>query len=453
MTSKLPDCPTRAEVFEFLFRSSQYGNLGLFIGAGFSRAVFSSDEDSPVLSWGPLLSTCSKKMGVDLPNLISEGTSYPDIASKLCRNYAETKSVTFIAALQELKGQICDLTAWLPSKDQRATFSDYLTHVAPTWIVTTNYDQVLECLLPGKSVSLGPFDSFSTRQGFVPIFHLHGVRTKPDSLIIAQEDYVRLFRPNTYRQIRLALAMNESTTLLLGYGLGDVNVLTALDWSMNVFTEGTGGYPHEVIQFVRKKDDPRDAPYRLSSGIVVVEGTEIADFLEDFANAIQDSKLLVEKQKAALKKLAKVFETADPSYITRFIDDNDWRRQVLEVLSAFSVNVVAEFETFFESCLTEAKKRSNVNGAFHQYGVNLHLLLDFLTAFQREDLPPALLPIVIHSFDRLSLFIGGKYGDSWHAKDVWEARKSELSPATLAELKILAKQHGGGALLALLNQA
>jgi hypothetical protein len=107
MTSKLPECPTRAEVFEFLFRSSQYGNLGLFIGAGFSRAVFSSDEQSPVLSWGPLLSACSKRMGIDLPGLNSEGTSYPDLASKLCRKYAETKSVTFIASLQELKKHIC----------------------------------------------------------------------------------------------------------------------------------------------------------------------------------------------------------------------------------------------------------------------------------------------------------------------------------------------------------
>src|SRR5271166_1652654 len=51
----------------------------------------------------------------------------------------------------------------------------------------------------------------------------------------------------------------ESTTCLLGYGLGDVNVLTALDWSKNVYEKEHGDYPHEVIQIVRTKA-PRSSP-------------------------------------------------------------------------------------------------------------------------------------------------------------------------------------------------
>ena len=35
---KLGDKPTRGEVMRFLAESSIYGNLGLFIGAGFSKA-------------------------------------------------------------------------------------------------------------------------------------------------------------------------------------------------------------------------------------------------------------------------------------------------------------------------------------------------------------------------------------------------------------------------------
>jgi len=48
--------------------------------------------------------------------------------------------------------------------------------------------------------------------------------------IIVQEDYVGQFRPTEYRQIKMALMIKESTMLIIGYGLGDVNVLTALDW-------------------------------------------------------------------------------------------------------------------------------------------------------------------------------------------------------------------------------
>ena len=68
---------------------------------------------------------------------------------------------------------------------------------------------------------------------------------------------MRLFRPSQYRQIRLALTIKESTTCLLGYSLGDVNVLTALDWSKNVFRESKGNYPHEVVQILWLPKIPR----------------------------------------------------------------------------------------------------------------------------------------------------------------------------------------------------
>ncbi len=51
---------------------------------------------------------------------------------------------------------------------------------------------------------------------------MHGIRTSPNSIIISQEDYISLFRPNQYRQQKLSLSIKESTTLIIGYGLGDV---------------------------------------------------------------------------------------------------------------------------------------------------------------------------------------------------------------------------------------
>ena len=67
---KLPIQPTREQTFRFLFRSSDFGNLGLFIGAGFSKAVFLSDEENVALSWGDLLKECAKTMKVDLDSCI-----------------------------------------------------------------------------------------------------------------------------------------------------------------------------------------------------------------------------------------------------------------------------------------------------------------------------------------------------------------------------------------------
>jgi SIR2-like domain len=195
--------------------------------------------------------------------------------------------------------------------------------------VTTNYDQVLECLLSGNSVSLGPNDVFTSSNGVIPIFHLHGARTAPEDIIITQEDYVALFRPAEYRQIRLALTIKESTTCLLGYGLGDVNVLTALDWSKNVYEKERGDYPHEVIQIVRTKD-PRPDPYRSNDGIVIVEASEISDFCEEYVTAAAEWKKGSKQKRGKLKEIVNLLAASEPETIKRFIDDDSWRRGVSE---------------------------------------------------------------------------------------------------------------------------
>ena len=47
----LPGSPTRKEALVFLSKSASYGNLGAFIGAGFSKAVLndSADEIASIL--------------------------------------------------------------------------------------------------------------------------------------------------------------------------------------------------------------------------------------------------------------------------------------------------------------------------------------------------------------------------------------------------------------------
>lgn len=233
---RLPKEPTREELLTFVASSASYGNLGLFIGSGFSKAVLNdAGYDKIALSWGELLKKVAKKMHIDYGSVARTGASYPEIASAICVARSKKTAEPFAISLRQLKNEIARQTSWYPSDKQRTKYSAHLETFSPSWIITTNYDLLIEALLTGRSVPLGPNDPLFARAGFVPVFHLHGVRTKPKDIIIAQEDYITLFRPTEYRQIKLALTIKESTTLFLGYGLGDVNVLTALDWSRNVF--------------------------------------------------------------------------------------------------------------------------------------------------------------------------------------------------------------------------
>lgn len=442
MDTNLSESPTREEIMEFLFESSSYGNLGLFVGAGFSRAVVDTEQKQIALGWGQLLENASKKMKVSFAKLKQEGSGFPDLASKLCVAHAKKTKGTPSKSLLELKRIISSSTAWYPQEDKRAQFSEYLHELGPSWIITTNYDQVIESLLPGTSFSLGPNDSFVSRSDLTPIFHLHGVRTNPTELIISQEDYVSLFRPNEYRQIRLALALKESATCLLGYNLGDVNVLTALDWSSKVFKREDASYPREVIQVLRKSDRAASKPHRLENGIVVVEVGEIADFFKEYIEALPRWKNRRKKRDSKLKQILKIFREANSDDVREFLENGKWRRQILGSLPKYKVEFVAEFEKFLRAATELNRHESGKNGAFHEYAKGLAMNIDMLCTFSSDEFPPALLAAVVRNLDRLANYIGEERGNSFSASRLWSERKGELSSEMVAELRAVAACNG-----------
>lgn len=441
MLLKLPKKPTRTEVLTFLATSASYGNLGLFIGAGFSKAVLNESADDDIaLSWGDLLQKVAERLKVDYASVCRVGTSYPEIASAICRAYSEREKVSLAVSRGRLKAEIAALTCWYPTDGQRDLYSRYLESFAPSWIITTNYDLVIESLLTGKSIPLGPNDPLSAPKGVVPVFHLHGVRTNPGGIIIAQEDYVTLFRPSEYRQIKLALTIKESTTLVLGYALGDVNVLTALDWSRHVFKRKRENYPNGVIQIVRKKK-PVEAPYRGVNGVVIFETEELTGFFEEFRDVRNEVMKVEGKKRQALEKLAGRLSSGESSTITRFIDDSKFRAEVLSVFSESSIYLVAGFVSFIDKCIDETWERAQPYGAFEPYNQSLTIILDILTAFPLESFPPALLQRAAYALQRVGPYIGGGSGQSWAAKITWDTRAGELSAEIIQELKTIAEQY------------
>lgn len=438
--NKLPDDPSRVEVLKFISESASYGNLGAFIGAGFSKAVLNDGTYEIALSWGALLSAVAQSINVEYADIWKEGVSYPEIASQICDIYSKTEGIEYKLAVQRVKHKIASLTSWYPTRDQRAAYSNYMTMLSCSWIITTNYDLVIESLLTGASIPLGPNDSLIAPKGIVPVFHLHGVRTSPDEIIIVQEDYVGLFRPTEYRQVKLALMIKESTMLIIGYGLGDVNVLTALDWSKNVFRGAPENYPNEVIQVVRK-DNPSESPYRDRNSIIVLETSDLKDFFEEYENVRKEELRQNAEFEKNLRDLSNELDDPRESMIEKFIDDNDYRREVLNVLSTFSIHLVSGFISFLDKCLEETWARSEPKGAFQGYADNLSLIIDILTAFTVKQIPPALFEATAYALERVGYYVGNSLGQSYEAGRVWRVRKGELSADMVLELKDFAKQH------------
>lgn len=440
----------KQELYRFISNAASYGNLGLFIGTGFSKAVLNDDKSQIALSWGELLEKINSLLEIDHKAIQKDGIGYPEIASKICLAYAEKSGKPYSQALSDIKRKVASLTSWYPNFEKRVEFGNYFDYLSPSWIITTNYDLVIESLLTGKSIPLGPNDQLTNPKNVIPVYHLHGIRTNPEEIVISQEDYVSLFRPNEYRQIKLALTLKESTVLLLGYGLGDVNVLTALDWSKNVFKGGTIDFPQDVIQVLRKSN-PSETPYRDRNGILIVETDEITHFFREYeevrkteiAKEIENNKALIDIQKA--------LNAPSQGIIDKFIDDNDFRNSLIRFLSNSPLHLASGFISLIDKCLTETWMRSEPKNAFEGYRQNLILLLDILTGFSTKNIPPALLHTAAYGLERVSFYVGTARGESWSAARTWANRKGELSQDMVAELNDIANQYDYGNLKRLLN--
>lgn len=430
---------TRQEALKLVSKASVYGNLGLFIGAGMSMAILNDDWNEVALSWRQLIYKCAEEFDINLKDDIkTEGVSYPEIASEIAKLISSKESIDYKTAVKRLKEKIARLTSWYPEKQQREVYGKILQDIDPDWIITTNYDLIIECLLTGKCLSLGPNDQLISPQNLIPIYHLHGIRTNPNSIIISQEDYISLFRPNQYRQQKLSLSIKESTTLIIGYGLGDVNVLTAVDWTKNVYSNQRINYPHEIIQLLFT-ETPKDEPYRDRNDILIIEFKDLKTILTEIAElVVEDKKIELENDKK-LHELNGIFENPEQENIENFIDDEEFRKTIIDEIAKNDIKLISGFLELFSRAIDETWERAKPKGAFWAYDENLTLLLDILENIELSKLPPALLESIAYNLDHVAYYVGTSLGESRAAYNTWKKRKDNIPDDTKSELENIAR--------------
>lgn len=441
---------SKEDVFQFIAKSSTYGNLGLFIGAGLPMAVLNDGWVNIALSWGKLIHKAAQELSVNFEEIEKEGASYPEIASSICHKHAKERSLSYENSVRKFKQIIANLTSWYPEKSARIKYSKYLDKLDPAWIITTNYDLIIECILTGRGYSLTPDDQMVAPQGLIPVYHLHGIRTNPDSIVITQEDYTSLFRPNQYRQQKLPLTLKESVTLLIGYNLGDINVLTAVDWSRNVFSDPKVAYPQDIIQFYYTKT-PKDKPYRDYNNIIIVEFNSLSILLENLSEAIKKNNVEFEKRKKQLEKVNNLLQSPSDQVVDQFIDDERFRLSILKLLKDNDSFLINGFLELFAKSIDETRERAKPWRAFHAYNENLKILLDTLDNIDIKAMPPALVEQIAHNLNIVAYYIGTASGQSFEANETWNKRKRFLKSDTITELSNIARAREYVKLKILLN--
>jgi hypothetical protein len=429
---------TREEALQKVSRASIYGNLGLFIGAGMSMAILNDEWQEVALSWKQLIFKCAEEFGINLKDEIkTDGLSYPEIASEIAKIISTNEGIPYNAATRKLKEKIANLTSWYPEKEQREEYGKIIKNIDPAWIITTNYDLIIECLLTGKCLSLEPNDQLISPQNLIPVYHLHGIRTNPDSIIISQEDYISLFRPNQYRQQKLSLSIKESTTLIIGYGLGDVNVLTAVDWTKNVYSEQRINYPHDIIQLLFT-EKPSQSPYRDRNDILIIEFDDLKSILTELSQIILEDKDKEKLNEEKLDLINEIFINPDQNAIEKFIDDESFRKDMILTISKNDIKLISGFLELFTRAIEETWERAKPKFAFHAYDQNLKILLDLIETIPLNKLPPALLEAIAYNLDHVAYYVGTASGESRAAYSTWKDRKSKIPDNIKAEIKNIA---------------
>lgn len=98
-------------------------------------------------------------------------------------------------------------------------------------VITTNYDELLESIFKDFSVLVGQ-DSLlvANSLNIFEIFKIHGCCSKPDSIILTENDYNKFDKKLKYLSAKLLTIFVEHPIIFIGYGLGDVNI-------RNIFSE------------------------------------------------------------------------------------------------------------------------------------------------------------------------------------------------------------------------
>ena len=443
---------------EYIFRkianaSVRVGNLGLFVGSGFSKAVFDdeipelvhSNISSHPLSWVELLKELCDIVEVPWKTIKVDYKSCPEIASEICKEAAKKHGADYDDVVAAVKGSICDMVSWYPNKDQRKVFGNALKSLRPNWIITTNYDLVIEGLLPDLTKSIKPDELFVHPKDQIPVYHMHGIKTDPESIIITNEDYIRMFRPDEYRLHRLPFLFMESTTLAIGYGVGDANVLTALDWTQNVYKNEKESNHGNFIQLVLSKK-PKD-PYK-ANGIIVVETDSILNSLKEINQYIQ--KAIDEKEDFdnSVKKFIKYYENLDEKGIDEFIDKDSSKAPFVQFVNDAFDKVSSLGCSFLSRVIDRCWQRCKPDGAFDEYAKMLKVLLYCMKEIKFSNMSPALFELIASTLNSLSYYINienpnyyNSYkGKSKPAKELWENEKKNLSSEYKEELKNYANQ-------------
>lgn len=421
---------SRDDVLRLICHASKMDNLGMIIGAGFTKAL----TKNKTLDWTDLLKYLCCRTGVDYKQL---NGSKPEMASQICSINAQKKDCPYSESVKEVKTYAVGILDIPPVDSVLKQFKGFFSKIETNWIVTTNYDLNLEKILPGKSMLIGPRNSFVKVKDITSIYHIHGVVNDPENIILTNEDYVSLFRPSDYRQTRLPFLIKESTVLMLGYSLSDINVISSVDLANNVYKNINNNYESSIIQVLRT-ENPRPEPYRNENGVIILETDELINFFNELIQIYNDKDIVIQNKKTNVMNKIDFFQKATEKDYNTFIDNSQNRNEIIKFVADLNLEyqyIYPSYINFLDKVYETLYERSRPDGAFSAYDEKLKVILDILKNVNLNTTPYIFIRYIFSELSSLSSSIGTNLGQSYAASYTWDKQAPLLPKEVLSELE------------------
>jgi len=256
----------------------------LFIGSGFTRHT----------TWEPQIGkVCYRDL---LQNIINqyystEGTdNLPSIASAIAKDintdfwklpdddaFKIENQDKAINQSSIFKIKIAQYLKELSLKDfpkQYLEELDLLAKINIDGIITTNWDDTAERIFPKFTRYVGQQELFfAPTFGMSEIYKIHGCISRPESLVLTEEDYNDFNNRNTYLAAKLITIFVEHPIIFLGYSIADNNIQAILRSVVSCFQKDNLQRLQHNLIFVEWNPNEK-ADFKIDSyGITLEQGT------------------------------------------------------------------------------------------------------------------------------------------------------------------------------------
>ncbi len=424
---------SREKVFESICKATRIDTLGLFIGSGFTKALLEGNRAVRAYSWSELLKRAADDFEITR-DILNEGRPYPEIATVICQEYLKTHETSYKEAERVLKFKIAELVNVSPTPLKIQEYGEIFKRLSPNWIVTTNYDSIIEQILQEKAYPVNPRDSYFKTKDFTPVYHIHGSVSDPESIVITNEDYTHTLRVSDYRHARLPFLIKESTVLMIGYSLNDLNVLSAVDYSKNVYSNDMA-YDTPIIQLLYKQY-PNSEPYFSDDGIVIQEVADLSDYFLEYLDYERRFRGQIGKIAKQVNEYVELLSTSDDEFVEQFVQVSAFRAKYIKPISGFAPEfwyVYSSYTAFLNKCFGVLWNRASAYGAFEEYNRILCVLLDIIENIDYSNVPVSFVDYIVSKFSGVAYYVGNELGQSYSAYSTWESRKNGIPEQFLFE--------------------